>query len=384
MIVVQKFGGTSVGSIDRIRHCARLIEKEINLNNSVCVVVSAMAGQTNALLSLTSSFDDSDQTPFQDTIASTGEIVSAGLLGLALTEIGIASQTLAAWQVPILATPSWGRAKITDVFPKKIEVLMEKGFVPIVTGFQGMTLSQELTTLGRGGSDTSAVAIASVLRDARCDIYTDVDGIYSADPRIVSKAFKYDFLSYEEVLEMTSFGAKVLHPRCVEIAQRYKVPLKVCSSFHSVEGTVVREQKFMEQFFVKAISSLKNRLWIKVSEEVKLEVFSELLKKYEIEIDFLQLNSEGFSFCLSIDDWRRISAFLPLGTEISENLSCVSLVGKGIKSHPEVLSKALALVCDRQIFAINLTDMRLSFLISSDQIETLVQKMHDHLIDTHA
>lgn len=384
MIVVQKFGGTSVGSIDRIRHCASLIEKERNLNNSVCVVVSAMAGQTNALLSLTSSFDDSDQTPFQDTIASTGEIVSAGLLGLALNEIGIASQTLSAWQVPILATPSWGRAKITDIFPKKIELLMEKGVVPIVTGFQGMTLSQELTTLGRGGSDTSAVAIAAVLSGARCDIYTDVDGIYSADPRIVSRAFKYDFLSYEEVLEMTSFGAKVLHPRCVEIAQRYKVPLKVCSSFNSVEGTIVGEQKFMERFFIKAISSLRNRLWIKVSREVKLEVFSELLKKYEIEIDFLQLSNDGFSFCLSIDDWRRVSAFLPLGTEVFENLSCISLVGQGIKSNPEVLSRVLSLIGDRKIFSISLSDMRLSFLTSSDQAEGLVQRLHDHLIETYA
>ncbi len=379
MNIVQKFGGTSVGSSARIRRCASLIEREILNNNFPCVVVSAMSGQTNMLLNLTEGFHGAAGSPFSDLVASTGEVVSSGLLALALHEIGIQAQPLSCWQVPILTDQTFGNAKIIDIFPQKIKKLMREGIVPVITGFQGMTLEYEVTTLGRGGSDTSAVAIAAAIGAQRCDIYTDVDGIYSADPRFVPQAIRHESLPYDIAMEMASLGSKVLHSRCVEIAKRYGMPLRVLSSFNDAPGTHITQEVFMENKIISSITHTRDMVWVTFP-QATFHHFLETFTKLSAEFDMLQLNQETFGCSLSLETWGKISSFLEKPLELQTNLSRISLIGQGLRGNPEVLQKTLKIMKDLPIKAIDMTQARLSLLTRCDTPEILVQTLHDALI----
>jgi aspartate kinase len=321
-------------------------------------------------------------------VASTGEVVSSGLFSLALTELGISSKPLSGWQVPILTDSQFGNAKIIDILPQKLGALMRQGIVPVVTGFQGMTLSQDITTLGRGGSDTSAVAIAAALKADLCDIYTDIDGIYSADPRFVPLAFQHPFLSYETALEMSWLGAKVLHPRCVQIAQRYNIPLRVLSSFIQSPGTQIAQiipnntqgGVNMENISISSITHTRDMVWIQFDQTLGLTSFFDLLSKHDVTIDMLQILPASFGCALALNDWNKLSAFLQTPLEIQDNLCRISFVGEALRSHPTLLQKSLLIMKDYPPVAIDLAQNRLSLLTPCDKPEIMVQILHDELI----
>ncbi|MEQ8371013.1 MAG: aspartate kinase, partial [Alphaproteobacteria bacterium] len=246
--VVQKFGGTSVGDIARIKNVARRVKAEVDGGNQVAVVVSAMAGATNTLVTQTTDVSPLHDAREYDVVVSSGEQVTCGLLALALQELGVEARSWLGWQIPIRTDSSHGKARIQDIETDELDRRLTAGQVAVIAGFQGLGQDNRITTLGRGGSDLSAVAVAAALGADRCDIYTDVDGIYTTDPRMVPGARKLDRISYEEMLEMASLGAKVLHTRSVELAMRFNVPLQVRSSFSDLPGTlVVEEDEIVEQ-----------------------------------------------------------------------------------------------------------------------------------------
>ncbi|WP_052046318.1 aspartate kinase [Candidatus Paracaedibacter symbiosus] len=235
--IVQKYGGTSVADIARLENVALKVKREVEAGHQVAVVVSAMAGVTNQLVGYTKAFSNVLNSPEHDTVTSTGEQITTGLLSLALQQLDLKSRSFMGWQIPIKTTSDHTNAQILSIDPKKLEACLEKGIIPVIAGFQGITSTRRITTLGRGGSDTTAVAIAAALRADRCDIYTDVDGVYTADPRIVSFARKLEQISYSEMLELAAQGAKVLHSRSVETALKHQVHVRVLSSFNDNPGT---------------------------------------------------------------------------------------------------------------------------------------------------
>ncbi|MDZ3838883.1 MAG: aspartate kinase, partial [Rhodospirillales bacterium] len=253
--LVQKFGGTSVADIDRIKAVALRVKRSVDEGNQVAVVVSAMAGVTNQLVGYVSAISPLHDAREYDVVVASGEQVTAGLMALALQELGITSRSWLGWQLPLRTDDAHGRARIEAVETDEIARRMAAGEVPVLAGFQGRAEDGRITTLGRGGSDTSAVALAAALRADCCDIYTDVDGVYTSDPRIVARARKLERITYEEMLEMASLGAKVLQTRAVELAMRYAVRLQVLSSFEDVPGTlVVGEDEIVEQELVSGIA----------------------------------------------------------------------------------------------------------------------------------
>ncbi|MGI4811494.1 MAG: aspartate kinase, partial [Janthinobacterium lividum] len=235
--IVMKFGGTSVADLDRIRNVALKVKREVDAGNEVAVVVSAMSGVTNQLVAWCQSLAPLHDQREYDSVVATGEQVTAGLTAIALQALGVESRSWAGWQIPLQTDDAHGRARITAVEGEALLAEMQAGRVPVVAGFQGIGPSERITTLGRGGSDTSAVALAAGLKADRCDIYTDVDGIYTTDPRIVARARKLDRISYEEMLELASVGAKVLQTRSVELAMKQRVRVQVLSSFEDRPGT---------------------------------------------------------------------------------------------------------------------------------------------------
>ena len=257
-IVVQKFGGTSVGTVDRIDSVAEII-KNASKSNKIVVVVSAMGGETNRLVDLAKAFgDDPDKREF-DALVSTGETVSSALLTMALHSKGVKAKSFSASQISMTTTSSYSKAKILDVDAKKILDVVENDTIPIITGFQGVTEGGDVTTLGRGGSDTTAVAIAAQISAIRCDIYTDVDGIFTTDPSVVPNAKKLDSITMEEMLELAGQGAKVVQTRAVEFANKYKVPVRVLSSFNDGNGTLISlKDESMENALVSEIAFQKD------------------------------------------------------------------------------------------------------------------------------
>jgi aspartate kinase len=257
--VVQKFGGTSVADLDRIRAAALRVKSEVDLGNEVAVVVSAMAGTTNQLVEWTVGIAPLHDAREYDTVIASGEQVTCGLMALALQNIGVDARSWLGWQLPFRTDNAHGKARILEIETGEIEKRMATGQVAVLAGFQGIGEDGRITTLGRGGSDTSAVALAAALGADRCDIFTDVDGVYTTDPRIVAKARKLEKISFEEMLEMASLGAKVLQTRSVELAMNHNVRLHVRSSFEDVPGTlVVEENEIVEKEVVSGIAYSKD------------------------------------------------------------------------------------------------------------------------------
>src|SRR5215469_1786513 len=263
--IVQKFGGTSVADVDRIKNAALRVRREVDAGNEVVVVVSAMAGTTNQLVGWVRAINPLHDTTEYDAVVASGEQVTAGLMALALHDLGVEARSWLGWQIPIHTDDVHGKATIGSIETAKIERDLAKGRVAVVSGFQGMAPSGRITTLGRGGSDTSAVALAAELKADRCDIFTDVDGIYTTDPRIVAKAQKLDRITYEEMLEMASQGAKVLQTRSVEMAMNHRVQVQVLSSFNGTPGTlVVDEDEIVEKQIVSGIAYSRDEAKITV------------------------------------------------------------------------------------------------------------------------
>ena len=299
-IIVQKFGGTSVGSVERIDAVADII-KNASLSEKIVVVVSAMSGETNKLVSLAKHFGDNPDKREFDALVSTGETISSALLTMALHSKGVKARSFSATQISMKTTSTYSKAKILDVDSNKIMSVIENDTIPIITGFQGVTETGDITTLGRGGSDTTAVAIAAQIKAKRCDIYTDVDGIYTTDPKIVSNAKKLDSITMEEMLELAGQGAKVIQTRAVEFANKYKVPVRVLSSFNEGSGTLISlEDKGMENALVSGIAFQKDQVKVTLHgvEDTPGTAFKILgpISDAEIEVDVIVQNVSAVSY----------------------------------------------------------------------------------------
>ena len=396
-IIVQKFGGTSVGSISKIMKACELIEKEVKNGNQVIVVSSAMSGETNKLVSLAENFDVSKNKKEYDMIVSTGEQVSIALISMALRKLGIAARPLLGWQVPILCNSEHTKAKINNIDSKKILEIMKNKEIPIIAGFQGIDENNNIVTLGRGGSDTSAVAIAASISADRCDIYTDVDGIYTCDPRIVSKAKKLNRISYEEMLEFASLGAKVLQTRSVEMAMRHNVTVQVLSSQTGQKGTfLIKEDKKMEKELVSGIAYTKdeaNITLINISDNpgVAAKIFIPLSKK-NINVDMIvQTGSENgkninFTYTVSRKDLKQAILVMEENKNninferiiTNDSLAKISIIGLGMRTHTGVADKMFSALASENIniHVISTSEIKISVLINEELVKKALETLH--------
>ena len=394
-MIVQKFGGTSVGSEERIASVAQIIKKASS-NNSVIVVVSAMSGETNRLIKLAKSFGDNPSKREFDALISTGEKVSAALLAMALHKIGVKAKSYTASQISMRTTDSYSKARILDVDGEKIQNALNEGIIPIITGFQGITESVDVTTLGRGGSDTTAVAIAAQMHAERCDIYTDVDGIYTTDPRVVPEAKKLDIITMEEMLEMAGQGAKVIQIRAVEFANKYKVPVRVLSSFEPGNGTLISlEENNMENGLVSGIAFQKDQVKFTlhgVSDTPGI-AFGILgpLSDANIEVDVIVQNvsvsgKTDFTFTVSKEDeisTRDVINNLKKTLEfddllIDSDIAKVSLVGVGMRSHAGIASSAFKALSETgiNIQMISTSEIKITIVIEEKEVDQAVNALH--------
>ena len=395
--IVQKFGGTSVGTIDRIRNVCSLINKEIKNGNQVAVVSSAMSGETNKLVSLAENFDINKNKLEFDMIVSTGEQISIALISMALEELGLKGKPLLGWQIPIMGSNDFTKAKINKIDGKLILELMNNGEIPIIAGFQGIDKDNNIVTLGRGGSDTSAVAIAAAIRADRCDIYTDVDGVYTTDPRIVKNAKKLDKISYEEMLEFASLGAKVLQTRSVEMAMRHRVTVQVLSSQTGKTGTfLTKEDEKMENELVSGIAYSKdeaNVTLINILDKpgVATKIFTPL-SEANINVDMIvQTGSENgnkinFTYTVSRKDLEQTISIMEknkIDIEFeriitNNSLAKVSIVGLGMRTHTGVANKMFSALASKNIniHVISTSEIKISVLIDEDTIEKALNSLH--------
>ena len=394
-IIVQKFGGTSVGSDERISAVAEII-KQANDKERVVVVVSAMSGETNRLIGLAKTFGDNPDTREFDALISTGEKVSASLLAMALSSIGIKAKSFSASQISMKTTNQHSKAKIIDIDGDKILASLAEGIVPIITGFQGITESGDITTLGRGGSDTTAVAIAAHIKASRCDIYTDVDGVYTTDPRIVPEAKKLKSITMEEMLEMAGQGAKVVQIRAVEFANKYNVPIRVLSSFEEGEGTLISlKEENMENALISGIAFQKDLTKFtlhSVSDKpgIAYEILNPVNDK-EIGVDVIVQNvsvngKTDFTFTVDSEDEEEVKKILEdertdiefEDLEVDNNIAKVSIVGAGIRSNAGIASKAFkALAAENiNIQIISTSEIKLTLVIEEKYLELAVRTLH--------
>ena len=394
-IIVQKFGGTSVGSEERIAAVAKII-KEASKNNPIVVIVSAMSGETNRLINLAKSFGDNPNKREFDALVSTGEKVSAALLAMALQQIDIPAKSYSASQISMRTTDSFSKARILDIDGKKIKETLDAGIVPIITGFQGITESGDVTTLGRGGSDTTAVAIAAQLGAERCDIYTDVDGIYTTDPRVVPEAKKIDVITMEEMLEMAGQGAKVIQIRAVEFANKYNVPVRVLSSFEPGNGTLISlEEKNMENGLVSGIAFKKDQVKFTLHgvSDTPGMAYGILgpLSDANIEVDVIVQNisvngKTDFTFTVSKEDESMATEVvngLKSSIEfddllIDSSIAKVSLVGVGMRSHAGIASTAFKALSETgiNIQMISTSEIKITIVIDEIETDTAVTSLH--------
>ena len=394
-IIVQKFGGTSVGSVERIAEVAKIVEKSAKENN-IIVVVSAMSGETNRLIGLAKSFGENPNKREFDALVSTGEKVSASLLAIALNQIGIKAKSFSAAQISMKTTNNFSKAKILDIDDKKILDTLADGYIPIITGFQGITETGDVTTLGRGGSDTTAVAIAASVKAKQCDIYTDVDGIYTTDPRMVPNAKKLDAISMEEMLEMAGKGAKVIQIRAVEFANKFNVPVRVLSSFEKGNGTLIylKDDNNMENALVSGIAFQKDQVKITLhgvtdTPGIAYQILGPLSDE-NIEVDVIVQNvsvngKTDFTFTVSEEDKSNAEAVLQNLKDVTyddliidSDVAKVSLVGVGMRTHAGVASSAFKALSDNEINIqmISTSEIKITIVIKEGALESAVKALH--------
>lgn len=399
-LIVQKFGGTSVADISRICNVANRVAQEVKLGNQVIVVVSAMSGITDQLVGYVkevSLLDNVEAYADHDMVVSTGEQVTTGLLALRLRSMGILARSWAGWQVPIITDNKHGKARVERIETDNIRKSLDAGRVAVVTGFQGVTEDGRVTTLGRGGSDTSAVALAAAFKADRCDIYTDVDGIYTADPRIVRTAKKLDKIAFEEMLELASLGAKVLHTRSVEMAMNHNVPLQVLTSFEDKPGTLlVREEDIMEQQQVTGIAYSRDEARITLSgvkdkPGVSAAIFGPLAEA-NINVDMIVQNvtpdgqATDVTFTVSRGDFDNAVRVLEKAKQQLEyksvhtdkNVAKLSVVGVGMRSHAGVAQEMFKTLAEKgiNIIVISTSEIKISVLIEEAYIELALRALH--------
>ena len=393
--LVLKFGGTSVGSTDRISAVAEIV-KDASKEAFPVVVVSAMSGETDRLIELAHLFSSEPDKREFDALISTGEKVSASLVAIALNQLGLKAKSFSAAQVGLKTTAQFSRAKILDLNKEIIINTISDGYIPVITGFQGITDSGDTTTLGRGGTDITAVAIAASIQAMRCDIYTDVNGIYTTDPRIVPEAKKLDSISMEEMLELAGQGAKVIQTRAVEFANKYEVPVRVLSSFEPGSGTMIlKEEEGMEDAIIKGIASQKDQTKFTLHGVVDTPgIASGILSPVSdegIEVDVIVQNvsvsgKTDFTFTVATEDRQEVEKVLKdkmTGISydeliVDESIGKVSLVGAGMRSHAGIASTAFNALADAKINIqmISTSEIKITIVIDVNQLEDAVKTLH--------
>jgi len=405
--LVMKFGGTSVADLERIRRVGRLVAAEVAAGHKVAVVVSAMAGKTNELVAWTDGAGAAAQglppsDDEYDTVVASGEQVTAGLLAMTLRNMGLNAKSWLGWQIPIIADNAHGRARIDDIPPEKLAAALDAGEIAVIAGFQGVTRDGRIATLGRGGSDTSAVAIAAAVKAIRCDIYTDVDGVYTTDPRIEAKARKLAKISYEEMLEMASLGAKVLQTRSVELAMAQHVPVRVLSSFVEPgqapgQGTIVcDEEEIVEKRIVSGVAYSRDEAKISLfglpdHPGVSSEIFGRLADA-NVNVDMIvqsharTADTANMEFTVGKRDAARaveiVRAAQPqIGfddVQVNEDVAKVSVIGVGMRSHAGVAKTMFGALAEKgvNIQVISTSEIKISVLIDAAYTELAVRALH--------
>ena len=395
--IVQKFGGTSVADIDRIRAVADRVKREVDAGNEIAVVVSAMAGATNQLVEWTRQTCTLHDAREYDAVVASGEQVTAGLLALALQDRGVNARSWLGWQIPIRTDGIHGKARIRDIPTEELLRRMGEGQVAVVAGFQGLGPDNRITTLGRGGSDTSAVALAAALQADRCDIFTDVDGVYTTDPRIVAKARKLDRITYEEMLELASQGAKVLQTRSVEMAMNHRVRVQVLSSFIDAPGTlVVDEDEIVEQQVVSGIAYSRDEAkvtLVKVPDRpgVAAAIFGPLAES-AVNVDMIvqNISEDGrftdLTFTVGkadlartvkvLEDRRGQLGFAALKPD--PNVVKISVIGVGMRSHAGVAQQMFKTLAEKNINiqVISTSEIKVSVLLAEEYTELALRALH--------
>jgi aspartate kinase len=399
--IVMKFGGTSVADLDRIRNVARRVAREVAAGHEVAVVVSAMAGTTNQLVAWCQALSPLHDAREYDAVVATGEQVTAGLMAIALQELGVDARSWQGWQIPLRTDGAHGKARIDAIDGALLISRMQIGQVPVVAGFQGIGPDNRVTTLGRGGSDTSAVALAAALQADRCDIYTDVDGVYTTDPRIVPRARKLHRIAYEEMLELASVGAKVLQTRSVELAMKERVRVQVLSSFADADGgdlpgsLVVDEDEIVEKEVVAGIAYSRDEAKLTVKRVpdrpgIAAAIFGPL-SEAGINVDMIVQNvsadgTTDMTFTLGRSDLARAEATLDahkasIGYNellADSHVAKISVVGVGMRSHAGVAATMFRTLSEKSINiqVISTSEIKVSVLIGADYTELAVRALH--------
>lgn len=399
-MLVQKFGGTSVATIDRIRHVAEKIAASKRAGHKLAVVVSAMAGETNRLLALAQQIAELPDERERDVLLASGEQVSVALMSLALKEIGVKARSYLGHQVRIATDNAYGRARILSIDSTKIRTALDSGEVVVVAGFQGVDENDNITTLGRGGSDTSAVALAAFLNADACEIYTDVEGVFTTDPGICAKARKLARISYEEMIELASTGAKVLEIRSVEFAKKYSVPVHVRSTFSDAPGTwLVKEEESMSDVLVSGVACDKNEVKItlvRVPDRPGLaaQIFGPIADAHIVVDMIIQNASEDgttdLTFTVPRVDHKKALAIveqtLPAirakGVKVDTDIAKVSVVGVGMRTHAGVAAKTFQALAENgiNIQMISTSEIKISVVIEAGQADQAVRALHETFI----
>ena len=396
--IVQKFGGTSVADLDRIRAVAQRVKTEIDAGHKVAVVVSAMAGTTNQLVEWARDVGPIHDAREYDTIVATGEQVTVGLLAIALQNIGVDARSWLGWQIPFQTDGVHGAARVEHIDTRLIAERLEQGQVVVAAGFQGISPEGRITTLGRGGSDTSAVALAAALQADRCDIYTDVDGVYTTDPRIMPKARKLNHVTFEEMLEMASAGAKVLETRSVAMAMRHNVNLQVRSSFTNEPGTmVVDEDNEMEKQKISGIAYSRDEAKVTLvglpdKPGIAATIF-EALAESHINVDMIVQSASpdqsrtditfsvgALNLDKAVDCLKSIEAKLEYKDIVFDpNVAKISIIGTAMRSQPGIAKTMFSVLAEKGInlHVISTSEIKISVLIGADYTELAVRSLHD-------
>lgn len=400
MLIVQKYGGSSVANAERIFNVAKRIIEAYDEGNDVVVVLSAQGDTTDELIEKAAEINPNASRREMDMLLSTGEQQSVALMAMAINALGRNAISLNAFQVGIDTNSNYSNARIKTISTERINLELEKKNIVIITGFQGINKYDDVTTLGRGGSDTSAVALAAKLHADICEIYTDVDGVYTADPRVVKSAMKLDEISYDEMLELASLGAKVLHNRSVELAKKYNVKLVVRSSLTRAEGTVVKEETNVERMLISGVASDKDvsRISVIGIEDVPGKAFAlfSLLAKEKISVDIIlqsigRDNTKDISFTVAKSDLQRTLDVLEANKERlgvkeithKDNIAKLSVVGAGMATNPGVASLMFEALYDAgvNINMISTSEIKISVLIDEKDVDDAMVAVHDKFKD---
>ena len=395
-LVVQKYGGTSVGSVDRIKVVADIISNTTEAGDKVVVVLSAMEGETDKLIDLARSIDPNPEPREYDALVSTGEQTSVALMAMALSKKGLKSKSYTAYQLGIITNDKHTQAKILDVKVDKINKDINEGIIPVVTGFQGMNETGDITTLGRGGSDTTGVALAVALEADKCEIYTDVDGVFTTDPRICPAARLIHNISFEEMLELSSTGAKVLQLRAVEYASKHDMPIRVLSSFSAGKGTLVEEISDMERPVISGISSIDNEAKLTIRGVPDLPgIAAKILGPISdsgIDVDVIvqnisDENTTDFTFTVNESSANEAERILKMTSEslgggsieVDCDIAKVSVVGRGMRGQSGIASNMFQVLADNEINILMITtsEIKISVVIEKGLMEKAVIALHE-------